>query len=273
MRGAAECGLIGLHLEPVARYIHGNNPRPSYLNLRITNGFQLLEQRHPDCSVSYVVFPINRGLQPRRTEANDFEQDDADFDSMWLRIGSIVDILVDGLDAGLSMPQINQNVRTSHTRAAFDADLRNWIDHAERSEDAGGMGYTNYSQWYSNSNSWRSFTMWTSDEALAAGVPVEIVGDSTHVHRYLITTDAYLRPRGGTPGDPYAGATHALRTLYVEGGEVQHPFILHMSNVTCAQWDTFAANPEIKGVRMLRHSVEGVLLSDGFRTIPTASQN
>ena len=273
MRGAAECGLIGLHLEPVARYIHGSNPRPAYLNLRITNGFRLLEQRNPNCSISYVVFPINGGLTPARSEANDFEQDEADFNAMWRRIGDVVNILVEGLDEELPMSQINQQVRSSNSRAIFDADLRNWIAHVERSEEDGGMGYSNYSRFYSNSNSMRSFSTWTRNEARDAGVPTEIIGDSTHVHRYLLQTDAYMRPHGGTPGDPYAGATHALRTLYVEGGEVQHPFVLHMNNVTCAEWDSFASDPEIKGVRMLRHSVEGVLLSDGFRTIPPASQN
>jgi hypothetical protein len=152
----------------------------------------------------------------------------------------------------------------------FDADLENWVAHVQRSRAEGGLGYSRYRNEYAAHPP--AFSIWTRAEARAAGVPAAIIGDSTHVHRYLITTNAYMRSKG-TQGDPYAGHSYGLRTLYVEGGEVQHPFVLHMNNVTCAEWDSFASDPEIKGVRMLRHSVEGVLLSDGFRTIPPASQS
>ena len=152
----------------------------------------------------------------------------------------------------------------------FDADLENWVAHVQRSRAEGGLGYSRYRNEYAAHPP--AFSTWTRAEASAAGVPAAIIGDSTHVHRYHLSTDAYMRP-SCIAGDPYAGATHALRTLYVEEGEVQHPFVLHMSNVDCSRWDEYATNPEMKGVRMLRHSVEGVLLSDGFRTIPPASQS
>ena len=269
MRGAAENGLIGLHAQRLA--VRSGN-RIYYLNLRLPQAFRVLEEQHPGSSVSFVVYPLNAGLTPTdRSDANQWQTDEGDQDTMWQRIGSVVGILIDGLDAGLSMPQINQNVRTSSTRALFDADLENWVAHVQRSRSEGGLGYTGYRSIYANSPP--AYRTWTRAEARASGVPAAIIGDSTHVHRYLLETDAYMRPHGGTPGDPYAGHSYGLRTLYVEGGEVQHPFVLHMDSVTCAEWDSFASDPEIKGVRMLRHSVEGVLLSDGFRTIPPASQN
>jgi DNA (cytosine-5)-methyltransferase 1 len=269
MRGAAENGLIGLHAQRLALR---SGKQIYYLNLRLPQAFRVLEERHPDSSVSYVVYPLNAGLTPTdRSDADQWQTDEGDQDTMWQRIGSVVGILVDGLDAGLSMAQINQNVRSSSTRAAFDADLENWVAHVQRSRSEGGLGYTSYRSRYANHPT--AFRTWTQAEALSAGIPAEIVGESTHVHRYLLETDAYMRPQGGTPGDPYAGHSYGLRTLYVEGSEVQHPFILHLSGITCVRWDAFTSNPEIKAVRMLRNSVEGVLLSDGFRTIPTASQN
>jgi hypothetical protein len=278
MRGAAENGLIGLHAQRLAsrsvkrRGSRGLVPEIYYLNLRLPQAFRVLEELHPDSSVSYVVYPLNAGLTPTdRSDADQWQTDEGDQDTMWQRIGSVVGILVDGLDAGLSMAQINQNVRSSPTRAAFDTDLENWVAHVQRSRTEGGLGYTSYSSRYANHPT--AFRTWTQAEALSAGIPAEIIGDSPHVHRYLLETDAYMRPHGGTPGDPYAGHTYGLRTLYVEGGELQHPFVLHLSGVTCAQWDKFVVNPEIKGVRMLRNSVEGILLSDGFRTIPTVSQS
>ena len=263
MRGAAENGLIGLHAQRLA--LRSGN-RIYYLNLRLPQAFRVLEERHPDSSVSYVVYPLNAGLTPTdRSDADQWQTDEGDQDTMWQRIGSVVGILVDGLDTGLSMAQINQNVRSSSTRAAFDADLENWVAHVQRSRTEGGLGFTRYTSKYAEHPP--AFSTWTRAEALAAGVPAAITGDSTHVHRYHLGTDAYMRP-SCIAGDPYAGHTHGLRTLYVEGDEGQNPFVLHMSNVTCSRWDDYATNPEMKGVRMLRHSVEGVLLSDGFRTIP-----
>jgi hypothetical protein len=265
MRGAAENGLIGLDAQRLA--VRSGN-RIYYLNLRLPQAFRVLEEQHPGSSVSFVVYPLNAGLTPTdKSDANQWQTDE-DQDTMWQRIGSVVGILMDGLDAGLSMPQINQNVRTSSTRALFDADLENWVAHVQRSRSEGGLGRPGYTRRYANPPP--AYRTWTRTEARAAGVPAAIIGNSTHVHRLVSTTLAYIRQ---SDGDPFSGHTYGLRTLYVENNVTQDPFILHLSGITCAQWDTYARNPEIKGVRMLRHSVEGVLLSDGFRTIPPSSQS
>ena len=258
MRGAAENGLIGLHAQRLLKVGTNLLSKP-----QTPQAFRVLEEQHPGSSVSFVVYPLNAGLTPiDRSDANQWQTDEGDQDTMWQRIGSVVGILMDGLDAGLSMPQINQNVRTSSTRALFDADFETWVAHVQRSRSEGGLGYSRYRNEYAAHPP--AFSTWTRAEASAAGVPAAIIGDSTHVHRYHLSTDAYMRP-SCIAGDPYAGHSYGLRTLYVERDQNQNPFVLHMSNVDCSRWDEYATNPEMKGVRMLRHSV-------GACCCPTASE-
>ena len=240
MRGAAENGLIGLHAATCERSVVEVSPFRDLPKPQANHRLSEYWKNNTQLQRSYVVYPFNAGLTPTdRSDANQWQTDEGDQDTMWQRIGSVVGILMRVWMRGFPC---HKSTRMFALLPHVPCLMRIWKTGSLMCNEAGRrrIGIFGYRSDIANSCLPSALG---PEPRLAAGVPAAIIGDSTHVHRYLITTDAYMRSIGRRPlRGPYLW----LRTLYVEGARFNTRLSFIMGCDMCSMGQ-LCRNPEIKG--------------------------